>query len=54
MKLTRIENIFNVDEEIGHEITQIYLVAFEDWHLYQKDDSEYSKETLMREFRALF
>jgi len=32
-----LENIFNIDETIGHEIIQIYLVEFEDECLYQKE-----------------
>lgn len=30
-----LENIFKVDENIGHEITQIYLVEFIDSNLYE-------------------
>ncbi|NOU98549.1 NUDIX hydrolase [Paenibacillus planticolens] len=30
-----LENIFKVDENIGHEITQIYLVEFTDPSLYE-------------------
>lgn len=30
-----IENIFKIDENIGHEITQIYLVEFSDPKLYE-------------------
>ncbi len=33
--LTCIENIFQIDEAIGHEITQIYLVEFIDHLLYK-------------------
>ncbi|TDQ39807.1 NUDIX hydrolase [Aureibacillus halotolerans] len=32
-----IENIFKIDESVGHEITQIYLVDFKDTNLYEKD-----------------
>lgn len=32
-----IENIFKIDENIGHEITQIYFVDFKDENLYQND-----------------
>ncbi|NLP49810.1 NUDIX domain-containing protein [Bacillus sp. RO1] len=32
-----IENIFKIDEVIGHEITQIYLVDFKDKNLYHKE-----------------
>ncbi|KAA0563486.1 NUDIX domain-containing protein [Bacillus sp. CH30_1T] len=32
-----IENIFKIDENIGHEITQIYFVDFKDRYLYQKE-----------------
>lgn len=32
-----IENIFKIDENIGHEITQIYFVDFKDRKLYQKE-----------------
>lgn len=32
-----LENIFTVDENVGHEITQIYLVDFKDRNLYQKE-----------------
>jgi hypothetical protein len=32
-----IENIFKIDENIGHEITQIYFVDFKDRNLYQKE-----------------
>lgn len=31
-----LENIFRIDESIGHEIIQIYLVKFRDTTLYQK------------------
>ncbi|MDQ0878917.1 8-oxo-dGTP pyrophosphatase MutT (NUDIX family) [Paenibacillus sp. V4I3] len=30
-----IENIFKIDENIGHEITQIYLVEFNEPNLYE-------------------
>jgi ADP-ribose pyrophosphatase YjhB (NUDIX family) len=32
-----IENIFKVEEEIGHEITQLYIVDFKDANLYQNE-----------------
>lgn len=32
-----LENIFRIDGNIGHEITQIYLVGFIDQTLYQKE-----------------
>jgi 8-oxo-dGTP pyrophosphatase MutT (NUDIX family) len=32
-----IENIFKIDENIGHEITQIYFVDFKDRNLYRKE-----------------
>jgi hypothetical protein len=32
-----IENIFKIDENIGHEITQIYLVDFKVMNLYQNE-----------------
>ncbi|MGD6874287.1 NUDIX hydrolase [Sutcliffiella horikoshii] len=32
-----IENIFKIDEVVGHEITQIYLVNFKDRNLYQQE-----------------
>ncbi|KPB06276.1 NUDIX hydrolase [Bacillus sp. CHD6a] len=32
-----IENIFTFDENLGHEITQIYLVEFKDRNLYHKE-----------------
>lgn len=32
-----IENIFKIDENIGHEITQIYLVEFNDPNLYEEE-----------------
>ncbi|MBM7621100.1 8-oxo-dGTP pyrophosphatase MutT (NUDIX family) [Bacillus tianshenii] len=32
-----IENIFKIDEKVGHEITQIYLVDFKDTNLYQQE-----------------
>lgn len=35
--ITCIENIFKIDENIGHEITQIYLVDFKDTNLYQQE-----------------
>jgi ADP-ribose pyrophosphatase YjhB (NUDIX family) len=32
-----IENIFKIDENIGHELTQLYFVDFKDKNLYQKE-----------------
>lgn len=32
-----LENIFVIDENIGHELIQIYLVEFEDKSLYQQE-----------------
>lgn len=32
-----LENIFRIDGNIGHEITQIYMVEFIDQNLYQKE-----------------
>jgi ADP-ribose pyrophosphatase YjhB (NUDIX family) len=32
-----LENIFRIEGNIGHEITQTYLVEFRDKSLYQKD-----------------
>lgn len=32
-----LENIFYIYENVGHEITQIYLVDFKDKDLYQKE-----------------
>lgn len=32
-----LENIFRIDGDIGHEITQIYLLEFIDRTLYQKE-----------------
>jgi len=32
-----IENIFKIDEVVGHEITQIYLVDFKDRNLYEQE-----------------
>lgn len=32
-----IENIFRIDGNLGHEITQIYSVEFIDQNLYQKE-----------------
>ncbi|MEK4486066.1 NUDIX domain-containing protein [Psychrobacillus sp. FSL H8-0484] len=46
-----LENIFKIDETIGHEIIQIYLVEFEDRSLYQKESFkvvEGSKITLAK------
>nr|WP_219914483.1 NUDIX domain-containing protein [Thalassobacillus sp. CUG 92003] len=31
-----VENIFNIGNEIGHEITQVYVVKFKDENLYDK------------------
>lgn len=33
-----LENIFRIDENIGHELTQIYLVDFKNEKLYQKEN----------------
>ncbi|KRF10173.1 DNA mismatch repair protein MutT [Paenibacillus sp. Soil766] len=35
--ITCLENIFRIDDIIGHEITQIYLVDFKDKSHYQKE-----------------
>lgn len=35
-----LENIFRIDENIGHEIIQIYLVEFNNQNLYQKESFE--------------
>lgn len=35
--ITCLENIFEIEGSIGHEITQIYEVIFKDSALYQKD-----------------
>jgi ADP-ribose pyrophosphatase YjhB (NUDIX family) len=35
--LACLENIFRIGENIGHEITQLYLVEFKDKSLYQKE-----------------
>lgn len=35
--ITCLENIFRIDGDIGHEITQIYLLEFIDRTLYQKE-----------------
>ena len=32
-----LENIFRIDENVGHEITQIYLVEFTNQSLYHKE-----------------
>lgn len=32
-----MENIFTIDGKIGHEITQVYLVEFDDQNLYSVD-----------------
>jgi 8-oxo-dGTP pyrophosphatase MutT (NUDIX family) len=32
-----IENIYQIDENVGHEITQIYLVDFKDKNSYQNE-----------------
>lgn len=34
--LTCIENVYQIEHRIGHEITQIYLVEFQDKELYHK------------------
>jgi 8-oxo-dGTP pyrophosphatase MutT (NUDIX family) len=36
--ITCLENIFYIDENIGHEITQIYVVDFKNESLYEKED----------------
>lgn len=46
-----IENIFGIDGNIGHEITQIYLVAFCDHSLYEVEQfqvNEGAKVTLAK------
>ncbi|MGO4495009.1 NUDIX hydrolase [Paenibacillus sp. 2RAB27] len=35
--ITCLENIFRIDDHIGHEITQIYVVDFKDKSLYEKE-----------------
>lgn len=35
--ITCLENIFEIEGEMGHEITQVYELAFKDPTLYQKD-----------------
>jgi 8-oxo-dGTP pyrophosphatase MutT (NUDIX family) len=35
--LTCIENIYKIDKNVGHEITQLYLADFKDEHLYQRE-----------------
>lgn len=35
--ITCLENIFKINDNIGHEITQIYLVDFKDKSLYEKE-----------------
>jgi 8-oxo-dGTP pyrophosphatase MutT (NUDIX family) len=35
--LTCIENIYKIDENVGHEITQLYLADFKDENLYQRE-----------------
>jgi 8-oxo-dGTP pyrophosphatase MutT (NUDIX family) len=35
--LSCIENIYKIDGNVGHEITQLYLVDFKDKNLYQKE-----------------
>jgi 8-oxo-dGTP pyrophosphatase MutT (NUDIX family) len=35
-----IENIYKIDENIGHEITQIYLVELNDLNLYEQERFE--------------
>ncbi|MGE8206774.1 NUDIX hydrolase [Heyndrickxia sp. NPDC080065] len=32
-----LENIFKIDENVGHEITQIYAVNFKNENLYEKE-----------------
>lgn len=36
--VTCIENIFEINTVIGHEITQVYEAAFKDISLYQKEN----------------
>lgn len=36
--VTCVENIFRIDQNIGHEITQIYFVGFKDDRLYEKNN----------------
>lgn len=46
-----LENIFSIDGNIGHEITQIYLIEFIDQTLYQKESFkvvEGSKTTIAK------
>ncbi|TDL30883.1 NUDIX domain-containing protein [Jeotgalibacillus sp. S-D1] len=46
--LACLENIFKLDDQIGHEITQLYAVSFKDERLYEKElfiVSEQGKET---------
>jgi len=33
-----LENIFRIDDNIGHELTQIYLVDFKDKKLYRREN----------------
>lgn len=33
-----LENIFKIDDDIGHELIQIYIVDFKDERLYQKEN----------------
>lgn len=33
-----LENIFRIEENLGHEIIQIYLVEFSDQNLYKKEN----------------
>jgi 8-oxo-dGTP pyrophosphatase MutT (NUDIX family) len=35
--LSCIENVYEIDGNIGHEITQLYLVKFKNENLYQKE-----------------
>jgi 8-oxo-dGTP pyrophosphatase MutT (NUDIX family) len=35
--ITCLENIFKINESIGHEITQVYLIDFKDEHLYSNE-----------------
>lgn len=46
--LTCLENIFTLNNQIGHEITQLYAVSFKDECLYEKElfkVSEQGKES---------
>lgn len=35
--VTCLENIFKIDNNVGHEIIQVYLVEFKDKSLYKRD-----------------